>query len=113
MIAHRHTIKRQVDKATKTSSGSLIFYAKLTTIITLLVLMLGNIFIFTKSVHLSDNISLLEHDIVSLKKENEYLQKKIYAENSIVSLNYSAQQLGFTKQAEPVFFEKPNYAMAQ
>ena len=108
MIAHRHTIKRQVDKATKTSSGSLIFYAQLTTIITLLVLMLGNIFIFAKSVHLSDNISLLEHDIVSLKKENEYLQKKIYAENSIVSLNYSAQQLGFTKQAEPVFFEKPN-----
>ncbi|KXK12275.1 MAG: hypothetical protein UZ22_OP11002000074 [Microgenomates bacterium OLB23] len=90
-----------------------LFIAKIIGVIMVLGLMPGNIVVFAKSVHLADNISILEKDIASVRKENEYLQKKMYAENSLTSLMYSAEQLGFTKQAEPVFFEKPHYAMAQ
>ncbi len=110
--------KKHKQTRSKTSPGlvqaqGLLLAAKIGILVMLLVLMLGNIVVFAKSVHLSDNISLIEHDITSLRKENETLQKKMYAENSLTSLVYTAEQLGFTKQAEPVFFEKPNYAMAQ
>lgn len=104
----RPRISPQPDRA-----ASLVVLAKIFGIFMLLSLMIGNIVVFAKSVHLADSISTLEKDITTLRKENEYLQKKMYAENSLVSLQYTAEQLGFTKQAEPVFFEKPHYAMAQ
>jgi cell division protein FtsL len=113
MLWKKHKNRRTHEATKKPLKTKLVFFAKICGIVMILMLMLGNIVVFAKSVHLSDNISLLEHDITSMRKENEYLQKKMYAEDSLTSLAYSAEQLGFTKQAEPVFFEKPNYAMAQ
>lgn len=113
MLWKQHKSKRQHETAIKPLSTHLILVAKVSLVVVVLSLMLGNIIVFAKSVHLSDSISVLEHDITSTRKENEYLQKKLYAEDSLTSLAYVAEQLGFTKQAEPVFFEKPNYAMAQ
>lgn len=89
------------------------FVTKLGICVVIIALMTGNIIVLAKSMHLSDNITQLEKDISTTKKENQGLQKKLYAENSLISLEYAAKELGFTKQAEPVFFEKPNYAMAQ
>jgi cell division protein FtsL len=113
MLWKQHKMRGQHKEHNVSSKMSKIFIAKCIGVVMILALMLGNIVVFAKSVHLSDNISLLEHDITEIRKENEYLQKKMYAESSLTSLAYSAEQLGFTKQAEPVFFEKPNYAMAQ
>jgi len=79
----------------------------------LLILMVGNILVFAKSMSLSDNIITLEKDIAHYRKDNQELLKKTYAHNSLISLEYAAKELGFSKKAEPVFFEKPHYAMVQ
>lgn len=113
MMWKQHKMRKDRQALNTPGSSRALFVAKVAGIVFILSLMLGNIVVFAKSVHLSDNISELERSITTTRKENEYLQKKMYAENSLTSLNYVAEQLGFTKQAEPVFFEKPNYAMAQ
>ncbi len=100
-------------EAAKPAIFSMTFISKISLGLFILTLMIGNILVFAKSVHLSDNISHLEKDITVLRKENEELEKKMYVENSLTSLEAVADELGFTKQAEPVYFEKPNYAMAQ
>lgn len=113
MLWRKHKNRRHNEVGKKPLASRFMYVAKISVVVIVLSLMLGNIVVFAKSVHLSDSISVLEHDITEMRKENENLQKKMYAEDSLTSLAYTAEQLGFTKQAEPIFFEKPNYAMAQ
>ena len=82
-------------------------------LVVLTALLLGNIFIFASSVKLTDSITKLESETQRIRKENGQLRQKLYAENSLQTLEYIAGKSGFTQQAEPFYLGKTDYAMAR
>ncbi len=75
------------------------------------ILMVGNVIIFAKSVQLSDHIASFEEDTKKLKDENSELKRTLYEQNSLKNLEEFADQLGFTKEAEPIYLETSDYAL--
>ena len=77
------------------------------------ILMVGNVIVFAKSVKLSDHIQELEKNTAELKAENAELKRTVYDENSLSNLAELADQLGFTKKAEPIYLETPDFALVR
>lgn len=74
-------------------------------------MLVANIVIFAQSVRLADQIVHLETQTKTLQKQNALLQQKVYTQSSLSNLGELADQLGFTKEAEPVHLDSPEYAL--
>lgn len=83
---------------------------KPTFFITVLVLMVANIILFSKTMEMTDRLLQLESSIGKLKYENQLLQKKYYSTASLTGLEKLASDLGFEKHAETVYLEQLDYA---
>lgn len=86
---------------------------KRTLSITIFILFIVNVILFSKSVILSDSIQNLESNIQKVKMENEELEKQMYSAKSLDNLDKLAPELGFTKKAEPLYLESLRYAQAR
>lgn len=75
--------------------------------------LIGNIFVFGKSVHLSDKIVHMESETRALRTQNATLSQKVYTQDSLSQLSLLAQQLGFTKEAEPLYLDSQEYALVR
>lgn len=76
-------------------------------------MLVGNVVLFAQSVLLSDKIAQLELETRTLKTQNEELSQKLYTQDSLTQLSLVAEQLGFTKQAEPFYLDSKEYALVQ
>ena len=76
-------------------------------------LLAANIFVFAQSVSLSDQLVELETDTRELQKENARLEQDVYTQNSLTNLSELADQLGFTRLAEPIYLEADEYALVR
>lgn len=76
-----------------------------------ILLLAANVLTFAQTVRISDGIVDLENKTVALKKENSHLEQKVYTQNSISNLQELADQLGFTKSAEPLFLDSNEVAL--
>lgn len=74
-------------------------------------LLSANVLTFAQTVRISDGIVDLERKTISLKKENSHLEQKVYTQDSISNLQELADQLGFTKTAEPIFLDTNEVAL--
>lgn len=86
---------------------------KPTFFITVLILMAANIFIFSKTMEMTDKLTQLETSIGKLKYENQLLQKKYYTASSLTGLEKLAEGLGFEKHAETVYLQELDYALSR
>ena len=75
------------------------------------ILIAANIYLFAQGIVVSDTIQRLEISTEKLKIENSDLQTKLYKINSLSSIDVIANDLGFTKKADPVFLDSPAYAL--
>lgn len=78
----------------------------------LLIMLLANVYVYTKTIVLGDKIVKLETKINQLKLENSEYEKKIASFNSLQNLNAVAGSLGFTEKAKPMYIENFQYALA-
>jgi len=76
-----------------------------------IMLLSANVLTFAQTVRISDDIVDLENKTLALKKENSHLEQKVYTQNSISNLQELAEQLGFTKTAEPLFLDSNEVAL--
>lgn len=76
-----------------------------------IMLLSANVMTFAQTVRISDDIVDLENKTLALKKENSHLEQKVYSQNSISNLQELADQLGFTKTAEPLFLDSNKVAL--
>ncbi len=74
-------------------------------------LLSANVVTFAQTVSISDGIVDLEKKTLALKKENSHLEQKVYTQDSISNLQELADQLGFTKTAEPIFLDSNEVAL--
>ncbi len=81
--------------------------------ILLVSMLIGNIVVFGQSVHLSDRIVHMESETRALRTENASLSQKVYTQDSLSHLALLAQQLGFTKEAEPLYLDSHEYALVR
>ncbi|HLL61006.1 MAG TPA: hypothetical protein VK338_04770 [Candidatus Nitrosocosmicus sp.] len=72
-----------------------------------------NIFLFSQSIVIGDNVAKLEKDIHQMKISNMELQQQLYTVNSLENISKLADALGFTKDAQPVNLHSFTYALAQ
>lgn len=79
----------------------------------LFILLLINIYLWTKSIVLGDSIRKMEIETAKLKVENEELERKVYSLGSLQNLEQAAGRLGFTKRSEPIYLESLKYAQAK
>lgn len=86
---------------------------KLVTGFLILVLILVNIYLFTQSLFLGDDILKIEKQIKQLRVENSKLEKKLFSLTSLQNLAEKASRLGFTKEAEPIYLDNLKYAFRQ
>lgn len=75
-------------------------------------LLIANVFFYTKTMVLADEMVELERRIKLLHLENIELEKQLSRFNSLSNLNRLAKQLGFTENAQPIFFDNLYYALA-
>lgn len=76
-------------------------------------LLVLNIWVFTKGIHLSNDISKFEHKTNVLKKENMELEAQLYDINSLKYTSSIAANLDFSKKAEPYFLDNLKVALKQ
>ncbi len=76
-------------------------------------MLIGNIAVFGQSVHLSDKIVHMESETRALRTENASLTQKVYTQESLSQLSLLADQLGFTKEAEPLYLDSHEYALVR
>ncbi|OGK19287.1 hypothetical protein A3D80_00260 [Candidatus Roizmanbacteria bacterium RIFCSPHIGHO2_02_FULL_40_13b] len=79
----------------------------------ILILLVTNIVLFAKGIVMADTAQKIQITIERLKIENNQLQTKLYSSSSLDKLDKTAQSLGFTKIASPLYLENPRYAQAQ
>ena len=84
---------------------------KIISVAVFIFLLAANVLTFAQTVSISDGIVNLESKTLSLKKENALLEQKVYTQNSISNLQELADQLGFTKTAEPLFLDTHEFAL--
>lgn len=82
-------------------------------LIFILALLLTNIFLFAKGIVLADTTQKIQINIERLKTENNQLQTQLYSSSSLDKLEKTAESLGFTKIASPLYLENPRYAQLQ
>lgn len=71
----------------------------------LVILVGANIFLFTSSISLGDQISGFENKIVVLHKENLNLERQVSDLSSLKFAADKAQALNFTKTGTPTYLE--------
>ncbi len=72
-----------------------------------------NIFVFSKTLQISDRVSTLEQKNQKLRIQNQQLEQTYYSLNSLRQLETVAVELGFTERAKTVFLDTLDYAQAQ
>lgn len=75
------------------------------------ILAFANLYIFVKSLYLSDDINKFEEKTNKLKLENDVLEKEIFQADSLQFAASLSAKLNFTKESEPVFFDNVKYAL--
>lgn len=68
-------------------------------------LMSANVYIFVIGLQLSDEIHTFEQEITRLKRENKQLETEILQIDSITFADSVYPELGFTREASPVYVE--------
>ncbi|OGK56961.1 hypothetical protein A3J15_03340 [Candidatus Roizmanbacteria bacterium RIFCSPLOWO2_02_FULL_38_10] len=74
------------------------------------ILLIVNMFLYTRTMVLSDQMMKLEKDTNKLRVENSVLQQKLANNNSIENLNKLAQKYGFTKIDKPEYLDQLHFA---
>lgn len=74
-------------------------------------LILLNIWVFTKGMHLSSDINNFELKTKELKKENMELEANLYRINSLNNTSKIAEKLLFTQKAAPYFLDNLSVAL--
>lgn len=85
---------------------------KRTISLALFILLLANLFLYTRTMVLSDEMVHLETNMKKLRLENVEMEKQLSSFNSLNNLNLVAESLGFTQKANPTYFENLRYAQA-
>jgi len=70
-----------------------------------------NIAIFIKGIRLSNEISYYEGEIARLNEQNIEYEQHIYKIESHVSTASLAAELEYGKYNEPIYLQKPRYAL--
>lgn len=86
---------------------------KLLSIAVVVTLLSINIVLFSKTIIIGDGVAKLENNIHQLRISNMELQQKLYTMNSLERLSKAAQELGFTKDAQPITLNNLTYALAK
>lgn len=107
----RQRTRRQTAQRITEKVFNMSFALKMTALGAFIVLLAANIIVFAKTQQLSDEMVALETQTQELRKENARLEQMVYSQNSLTNLNALADQLGFTKQAEPLYLEAGEYAL--
>jgi hypothetical protein len=87
------------------------FAFRLGTFVLFVAMLIANIIFFAQSVSLSDKLVHLETETRELQRENARLEQTVYTHSSLTNLSELADQLGFTKEAEPVHLDTGTYAL--
>lgn len=103
----------QHEKAQEVRSVKHFFAFKITMFVLFIALLASNVIVFAQSVRLSDEIVDMETHTLDLQKENARLEQEVYTQNSLTNLQELADQLGFTKTAEPIYLESNEFASLQ
>lgn len=74
-------------------------------------LILLNIWVFTRGMHLSEEINKFELRTEELKKDNMELEANLYRINSLKNTSSIAANLDFTKRADPYFLDNLRVAL--
>ena len=74
------------------------------------ILLIVNMFLYARTMVLSDQMMKLEKDTNKLRVENSVLQQKLANNNSIENLNKLAQKYGFTKIDKPEYLDQLHFA---
>lgn len=74
-------------------------------------LLVCNVFVFLRSIELSDEVNHYEREIAVLHQENLNLANKIYEVDSFQHASSLAAQLDFSKKAQPLFLDDLKYAL--
>lgn len=110
---HKHMVRthrfHQEHKQTTTLRKS--FTMKILAFGIFVCMLAANVIVFAQSVSLSDKIVTLETETRELQKENARLEQKVFTQNSLSNLKELAQQLGFTKEAEPIHLDANEFAL--
>jgi len=72
-----------------------------------------NIFLFSRSIIIGDNIVKLENDIHQVQLSNMDLEQKLYTLDSLDNLTQEATAMGFTKETQPVNLNSITFALAK
>ncbi|OGK46671.1 hypothetical protein A3A93_00155 [Candidatus Roizmanbacteria bacterium RIFCSPLOWO2_01_FULL_38_12] len=76
-----------------------------------IVLVVVNIYIFVKGIALGEDVSFYEKELVRLRQENIEVEQNIYTLESITKTASMAATLEFGNYNEPIFIDKPQYAL--
>lgn len=73
-------------------------------------LMIANVFLFSKTVMLSDKITQTENKISQIQIENQMLSKKVLVLTASKRYQEIASRSGFIKINDPIYIGDPNIA---
>ena len=107
----RYSSARMADVETPSVSKRKDMIMKIISAVLFIFLLSANVLTFAQTVSISDGIVELERKTIALKKENSHPEQKVYTQNSISNLQELAEQLGFTKTAEPIFLDSNEVAL--
>lgn len=105
--------QRQKDAHLSAQTTKKLFAFKTIAMVFSILLLLTNILVFAQTMTLTNNMTTLEEEIKDLRTDNASLEKDLYSKYSLEQLNLIAEDLGFTKTAEPLFLENNEYALVQ
>jgi len=78
-----------------------------------LFLFLVNVYTFISNINLGDKITYYEKETKRLAQENQDLETKVFAVDSLRYASSLAEGLNFTKRAQPVYLDNLKYAYNQ
>lgn len=78
-----------------------------------LLLFLLNVYTFISNINLGDKITFYEKETKRLSQENQDLETKVFAVDSLKYASSLAETLQFTKKAQPVYLDNLKYAYNQ
>jgi len=76
-----------------------------------LLLFIVNIYAFVTGINLADKITFYESETKKLHQENQDLETKVFAVDSLRYAVSLADGLKFTKKAQPVYLDNLKYAL--
>lgn len=76
-----------------------------------IILAFANFYIFVSGIKLAEKINFYEKETKKLHSQNIDLEQNVYGINSFNKMASEAAELGYTKKAEPTYFDKLKYAL--